>query len=346
MRIMWSIHLYPPYHNCGAEYVAHHVNKYLLSKGHEVRVLNLQSKGDHYTFEGVDVITNIKSFDPFHWPDVILTHLDFTKYTMNVARVMKKPVVHFVHNSSKYPEIAEANNKQYVVYNAKWIRDALNYSHQSMVLYPPCPMGHYKLEMEPINNEHITLINLNENKGGLILLKLAKTMPDYKFLGVIGSYDDGGMQPAIVDELRAQPNVTVVDHSSDVKAIYRKTRILLVPSRYESWGRVATEAMINGIPVIACPTQGLLENCQHGALFVNPRGEKTTDIYGDITSHDGNSYDISLFKYFIKSLDDPNEYLKRSQLGILRAQELETEYQEQIIQLEKFLYYAKQDYKN
>lgn len=344
MRILWGIHLYPPIHNCGAEYVAHNINKYLLTKGHEVRVLNLQSHTS-YTHEGVEVFGNIRSIDPFQWGDVILTHLDFTKYVINVGRMVKKPVVHFVHNSTKYPEVEEADRQQFVVYNSKWISEALNYSHDSMVLYPPCPIDQYQTGKAAYNNEYITLINLNENKGGLILLKLAKEMPERKFLGVIGSYDDGGLMPQIINALRALPNVRIMDHGDNVKAIYAQTRILLVPSRYESWGRVATEAMINGIPVIACPTKGLVENCKGGAIFVNPRGDKTTDIYGDILSHDGDSYDLSLIKYFINSLDEPDEFAYCSEAAIKRSLELEEEYIKQIYQFEKFLYHAKEVYK-
>lgn len=344
MRILWGIHLYPPIHNCGAEYVAHNINRYLLSKGHEVRVLNLQSAVPRYDHEGVEVFGNIKSIDPFQWGDVILTHLDFTRYVINVARMVKKPVVHFVHNSSKYPEVEDADRQQFVVYNSTWIAEALNYSHKSMVLYPPCPVKQYLTGKRSVNNAYITLINLNENKGGAILIKLAKEMPERKFLGVIGSYDDGGIMPDIVSQLRALPNVKVMDHGDNVKVIYSQTRILLVPSRYESWGRVATEAMINGIPVLACPTKGLIENCKGGAIFVNPRGDKTTDIYGEILTHDGDSYDTTLLKYFINCLDDPDEYTHYSEAAIKRSLELEDDYEKQILQFEKFLYHVKEVY--
>jgi glycosyltransferase involved in cell wall biosynthesis len=346
MRIMWAIHLYPPIHNCGAEYVAHNINKYLLSQGHEVRVLNLQSNTPQYTYDGVEVFGNVKGIDPYRWADVILTHLDFTRFVINIGSVIRTPVIHFVHNSFKYEEVEQgAGKKQYVVYNSNWVRGELNYSHEGVVLYPPCPKQAYQINHDPISNEYITLMNLNENKGGLILLKLAKEMPARKFLAVTGSYDDGGLQPAIIAALKELPNVKVVEHSPDVKSIYAQTRILLVPSRYESWGRVATEAMINGIPVIACPTPGLRENCGEGAIFVNPRGEKTTDIYGDVTSHDGDSYDTSLTKFFIERLDRPDYYNGCSRIALERSDELESIYSVQIAELEKFLHYAKNDYK-
>lgn len=349
MRILWAIHLYPPIHNCGAEYVAHNINKYLISKGHEVRVYNLQSNEPFYTFDGVEVYgvkDKVNNIDVFKWADVILTHLDFTRYTINLASILKRPVVHFVHNSFKYEEIENADKKQYVVYNSDWVAKELAYRHKSMVLYPPCPVDEYFVKGYPGDREYITLINTNENKGGYILAKLAEKMPERKFLAVTGSYDDGGLQPAILEVLRRLPNVKVIPHSPDAKSIYRQTRILLVPSRYESWGRVATEAMVNGIPVIACPTKGLLENCKKGAIFVNARGPKSTDVYGDIIAHDGDNYDTSLIKYFIKALDRDSEYNAYSEAGLKRADELQQDYLKQIQELENFLHYAKQDYAN
>lgn len=39
MNILASIHLYPPRHNCGAEYMLHWMLKDLQSKGHHIKVL-------------------------------------------------------------------------------------------------------------------------------------------------------------------------------------------------------------------------------------------------------------------------------------------------------------------
>jgi glycosyltransferase involved in cell wall biosynthesis len=41
-----------------------------------------------------------------------------------------------------------------------------------------------------------------------------------------------------------------------------------MPSKDETWGRTAVEAMSSGIPVIAAPTPGLKECCEDAALFV------------------------------------------------------------------------------
>ena len=89
----------------------------------------------------------------------------------------------------------------------------------------------------------ITLINANVNKGVHQFLALARAMPDRKFLGILPYYGER--------EIPASPgNIEWIPFQDDIRTILKRTRILLVPSYYESFGRVAVEAMVNGIPVL------------------------------------------------------------------------------------------------
>lgn len=97
---------------------------------------------------------------------------------------------------------------------------------------------------EPFQGDCITLINANENKGVHQFLELARRMPDRKFLGVRPYYGN------MTTPLPLGGNIEWVLFSDDIRTVLRRTRILLVPSYYESFGRVAVEAMINGIPVL------------------------------------------------------------------------------------------------
>lgn len=96
---------------------------------------------------------------------------------------------------------------------------------------------------EPFEGEYITLVNANQNKGVHVFLELARRMPDRKFLGVLPYYGELRVPPA-------PSNVRWVPFDDDIRNILKQTRILLFPSYYESFGRIAVEAMINGIPVI------------------------------------------------------------------------------------------------
>jgi glycosyltransferase involved in cell wall biosynthesis len=96
---------------------------------------------------------------------------------------------------------------------------------------------------EPFQGDCITLVNANQNKGVTQFIEIAKRMPDRKFLAVIPYY--GELTPPPVPS-----NVELIPFDNDIRNILKRTRVLVMPSYYESFGRVAVESMYNGIPVI------------------------------------------------------------------------------------------------
>jgi glycosyltransferase involved in cell wall biosynthesis len=101
-----------------------------------------------------------------------------------------------------------------------------------------------KIRMDaPPNGDMITLVNANVNKGVHQFIELAKRMPNRKFLGVKPYYGELWLPPA-------PSNIEWVPFEDDIRTILKRTHILLFPSYYESFGRIAVEAMLNGIPVI------------------------------------------------------------------------------------------------
>jgi glycosyltransferase involved in cell wall biosynthesis len=91
--------------------------------------------------------------------------------------------------------------------------------------------------------DSITLINANTNKGVHQFINMARAMPAHKFLGILPYYGEKTVPPA-------PDNIEWIPFQDDIRNVMKRTRILLVPSYYESFGRVAVEAMINGIPVL------------------------------------------------------------------------------------------------
>jgi hypothetical protein len=107
-----------------------------------------------------------------------------------------------------------------------------------------------KIEIaEPFEGDCITLVNANLNKGVHQFLDIARKMPERKFLAVLPYYGELNVPPA-------PGNVEWVKFDDDIRTILKRTRILLVPSYYESFGRIAVEAMLNQIPVLySAPTK-------------------------------------------------------------------------------------------
>lgn len=342
LRVLWSIHLYPPVHNCGSEYVAHHVNKFLISKGHQCRVIIHYAERDGlnvpYMYEGVECLGTVGHLDAYRWADVIFTHLDLTQYTIVIAAQAKRPLIHFVHNDIAYDSILNNFGGVSAIYNSQWIADKIGYQIPGYVLHPPCNFDDYSITP---TGDHITLISLNERKGGWLFYQIAKAMPERKFLGVIGSYDNPGAlkksQIDIINYLMQLENFTLVPNTPDIISTYKDTRILLMPSDYESWGRTATEAMCSGIPVICTPTHGLKENCRDAAIYVG----RPLDVCepGEAQVDTG---EVSEWVEAIRKLDDPIYYEKMSLLCKDRAKELDP--QKELEGLEQFIINASESH--
>lgn len=293
-----------PYQMAGAETMAHRMAKFLVGKGHEVIVL---CPGEDIVFEGVTIWNNAKS-ERMHklWEsaDLVFTHLDRTSHTENAAKYYKKKVVHIIHNSHNDSFLRCRLPNQYLVYNSSWVKDKLRYKQESIVLNPPVDYRDYQ-GVNNKNAKYVTLINLNENKGGQILIDLAKRMPDTQFLGVEGGY---------YDQIKSnEKNIKYVPQTKDIREYLKDTKILIVPSEYESWGQVAIEAASMGIPVIASTAEGLKSSLSDSGVFVERN-------------------DLDGWEFQIRELLTNNKaYKKQSDLVYERALELDP-----LIQLENF----------
>lgn len=273
MKILFSIHLFYPRHCAGAESYVCHLAEYLLTQGHECKVLLHQAQiykiEEPYDYRGIMVYPFHRGYawELMHWCTHVVSHLEYINWSIQIAQMRKIPVFFISHNTWDYPCINQRHLKEEdkypvnVIYNAHWMAEKLQYPQRSIVLHPPLNASKVDREMHAEANEYITLINCNERKGGSIVKELVKRMPDKKFLLVLGAYDE-----QIIPQ---KPNVTCATNSSDVLKFYRMTRIMLVPSAYESWGMVASEAMANGIPVICSATPGLKENVGESGAIVN-----------------------------------------------------------------------------
>lgn len=102
----------------------------------------------------------------------------------------------------------------------------------------------------------VTFISPCPAKGLPIVLRLAVMLPDAKFLCV----STGWTKTLHEVQLRAHPNIEVTPGTDDVDTLYRRTAVLLVPSLWsESFGLVAVEAQLRGIPVVSTDAAGLAE---------------------------------------------------------------------------------------
>jgi hypothetical protein len=258
MKILAHIPLYYPNHCSGAEATARDLFKALIDAGHEVRI-NVDS-GRVEEFEGIKItrynlINNEKKhlLDLYKWCDVVYTHLGSIGFVDNITTfALNKPVVYYAHNSHRSSSVARRKHFS-VVYNSEWVYKELKPHYGNRYDLICSPIVNFDNLSKSKKGDKITLINANDNKGGGVFREIARRMPKEKFLIVKGSYGEQLL-------LDLPDNVEVVENTPNISEVYEQTKILLMPSLYESFGRTAIEASWLGIPVIACPTKGLTES--------------------------------------------------------------------------------------
>jgi surfactin synthase thioesterase subunit/glycosyltransferase involved in cell wall biosynthesis len=105
-------------------------------------------------------------------------------------------------------------------------------------------------------NPYVVMVNPCAVKGISIFLALADQARDLQFAAVPTWGTNAGDLAAV----HRLPNISVLDPVENLDDLFRRTRVVLVPSLWaEARSRVVLEAMLRGIPVMASDMGGLKE---------------------------------------------------------------------------------------
>lgn len=249
VRIVASTVGYPPHRFIGSELMTHAMLKALQALGHDVVVHARETKRAR-TYDGIRVVGGAVPDG-----DVLVFHADYG----TVARDWSGRKVAVCHNSRIGVELGLRNTRpDFAVVNSDAMHKAVPYGRK-IVVHPPLTVP-----TRQSSGADVTVINLEESNKVGPFYELAELMPDVSFLGVRGGYGE----QLVPDPLPS--NVTVIDQvkpSQMWARVWSRTGVLLVPSESESWSMVASEAMSYGVPVIANPLPGLLENLGWAGLW-------------------------------------------------------------------------------
>lgn len=312
-RVLAHVHKYPPTHGAGAEWMLHAILRHLLEQGWQARVIADVEPGD---FQGVELLGELSQTGQVaahQWADVVITHLDETRRAIHRAAQVGRPLVHLVHNHRQLAHHrVRPHDAELVVFNSEWIasehaKRSPRWPTDTMVCRPPVDGDAYRVQRL---GHAATLVNLTESKGARLFYELAVALPQQQFLGVRGAYGEQIVPPA------PPPNVAIIENQPDVRTVLEATRVLLMPSAYESWGRMAVEAMASGIPVLAHPTPGLLEALGDAAWFID--------------REDVHSWRAAL----LELRSEPQVWARWSRLALERSAELTKQSHADLVELE------------
>lgn len=305
VRVLVVVHGWFPYLAAGSERMLQHMISALPRDEFDIRILSFGVGPEviyetEYEYDGLPVTIG---YTPDVAPDLIITHHGpGARVTQSLSEDFPNAAIVAVFHNERYdiPDILGLN-ADLNVYNTHWVADALQ--EPGIVVHPPLEWERHRVDK---TGPAVTLVNLQKNKGVDTFYALAGRM-DIPFLGVIGTH---GEQET--DRFKNDYNVQIRDTTQDMREVWRRTSVVLMPSEYESYGMVAAEACVSGIPVIAHPTPGLVECLDWAGIFID-----RDDIAG---------YEKALRLL----LTDEEHYRERSGMSALRAVELVQQSQEEL----------------
>ncbi|OYY94868.1 MAG: hypothetical protein B7Y41_04740 [Hydrogenophilales bacterium 28-61-23] len=204
-------------------------------------------------------------------PDLVWSQLEGALPVLQIAHRLGVTGLCYVHDAEF--DVAEMRKIAaldcHLIASSAFLADKvwLATGRRASVVYPPAEL--YYDDVGDANGV-VTMINPHPVKGLETLLGIASQRPGINFLLQESWKLDTDARAALDAHLAALPNVRFAERVSDMRSVYRQTRILLAPSRWEEgFGMVALEAASCGIPVIASRRGGLPEAVGEGGLLID-----------------------------------------------------------------------------
>lgn len=258
MKVLVYLYYYPPYRYVGGELMTADLCEHLVRNGHVVDVY-AEYVPEEYERNGVSIRNSgVLHKERASRYDVFLTHPEIR--TMMWAHTKHLPYAAVVHNLNltttlslqrQPPELTIANSYYTAARLPKEVRDSV------AVIHPPV----FEADRTTAGTKY-TMVNFSPDKGGDVLNYLANKNPKLAFQAVAGGHGQ---------QMWDQPkNVHQIKPTGDMDAVYADTKALLFPSKSETYGKVVSEAVMRGIPVIASDLPAIREAGGKAPVYLDP----------------------------------------------------------------------------
>ncbi len=220
-------------------------------------------------FRGWNMERSAEVVDRFS-PDVIVVQSANPIPVLQAFKFCGVTLVHYVHEVLKIdylPAVIRAGVS--VIANSDFTAERLRqaYGLDCPVVLPLVDPRYYVTETHP---ERVLFVNTVPRKGLEIAFALAERRPDLQFDFVVSWILNPAQLAEIEARARKAGNIRLHPPTNDMRPLYARARLLLIPSLWEEcWGRVATEAHMNGIPVLGSDRGGLPQAIGPGGLTVS-----------------------------------------------------------------------------
>jgi len=277
MKLTALIHGYPPDWAMGGETSTHRTLRVIPGS-----TVYAQSASEPYELDNVtvrplqDPVEVMDVYDLLQGNlDVMFAHSALSEVAVRGARKLRKPSILSVHAPRRFaPDLVRAARGATVrLYNTDAAKKDWR-DPSGWVLHPPA----VQLDVVAGPRDAYTLASSLANKGVKQTLGLAALLPDKRFIIVRSPAEATHGYRGFEKKAAALPNVEVWDRLEphEMGKLWSQTRIVLVPSNYETYGLVAVEAAWWGIPSVHVNTPHVLEGIGNAARLLT--GTTTEDV--------------------------------------------------------------------
>ncbi len=226
----------------------------------------------HRVFRVPDIHRNIAAVVAAFKPDVALVQAMSAMPVAHAITALGLPMVVYWHDAERRRMNGSPNGlvARYIA-NSNFTA-AFYAEHFGVVsaVVPPLILRE-RYRALPRKPQSVVFIGTVPEKGLELAIGVAEACPDIPFEFIESWTLPPARKAALRSRLARMPNVSFVPHQSNMLAVYGRARILLAPSQWqEAWGRIASEAHINGIPVVGSRIGGLREAIGPGGILVEP----------------------------------------------------------------------------
>lgn len=241
-----------------------------------------------------DFFNTLGPFIDEYKPDLVWAQLEGAREVLEIAHRRGVRGLFFVHDAEFDPDElrAIAGLGCHIVCSSGFLAEKARAAigRRAHVVYPPAELY---FDTRGDASGYVTMINPHKVKGLDTFLEIARRLPDVKFLLLESWRLNESALATLQQQLARLPNVHFQHRVSDMREIYRQTRLLLAPSIWEEgFGMVAVEAQSCRIPVIASARGGLPESVGDGGVLI--RDYRSVDawvtaieqVLGDASGYD------------------------------------------------------------
>jgi glycosyltransferase involved in cell wall biosynthesis len=213
------------------------------------------------------LLARLKTFQP----DLVVSQVEADYDIAHTAVQMGVPtLLRFISAGIlKWPSRPVDNGLLTLTSNSTFLQERVqrDLGRSSEVLFPIVDRHQYAVARR--RAEFVTLINPVPAKGVDLALAMAALLPHRRFLFVESWRLTPNQRRTLRGQLTKHPNVRLRRSTLDMRRIYARTALLLVPSVCEeAFGRVVLEAHASGIPVLAREIGGLPEALGDGGRLM------------------------------------------------------------------------------